>query len=136
MRTLHQTLMGLTLVGLLCAGAGFLIPGGATATAQHGHPAQPEAQAHFDAMVEQLELSDDQRAAIAPLFGRGYTLMLELHEIHASMAAEMNEEQRERFAQMVHDMLGGPIAPPHGEAGPHPAHDDLHREAPHTDGLH
>lgn len=108
MRTLHRALMGLTLMGILCVGAGFLVPGGATAIAQHGHAAQAEAQEHFDAMVAELGLSDGQRAAIAPLFGRGFMLMTELQEIHRAMAAEMTEEQREKFAGMMHHMMGGP----------------------------
>ena len=128
MRTLHQALMGMTLIALLAAGAGFLHQGGQTAIAQHGHAEQAEAQAYFDAMVQELELSDEQRAALAPLFGRGYSLMLELHQVHAAMAEEMNELQRERFAPMVHDMLGGTGESMHSEHGAtqHSPHEGLH----------
>jgi hypothetical protein len=119
MRTLHNTLMGLTLGALLLAGAGLLIPGTPQALAQHGHTEQAEAQAHFDAMVEQLELSDEQRAAIAPLFGRGYSLMLELHQIHAAMAAEMTGAQREQFADMMQHMLGGSMEALHEDGAMH-----------------
>ena len=53
MKTLHACLMGTFAVALLAVGAGFLVPGGHAAIAQHGHAEQAEAQAHFYAMMHE-----------------------------------------------------------------------------------
>jgi len=125
--------MGITMIGVLTLGVGFLLPGGEEAIAQHGH-GNAEAQDHFDAFVEQLELSDDQRAAIAPSFGRAYGLMAEMRQLHEAIAAELTEEQRAEFGHMAHEMMRGSMAEGmHGE-GMHEG--EMHEEEHHGEGLH
>lgn len=122
MKILHCPLMGALTLGLLAVAAGFLTTADHTAIAQHGHGAQAEtqaeAQAHFDNLVKELELTTEQRAAIAPSFGRAFALMQELHGLHETMAAEMTEAQRAKFEAMMRHALGGATseAHPHGAA--------------------
>ena len=123
MRALHHALMGITMIAVLTLAAGFLLPGGEVAIAQHGH-GNAEAQEHFDAFVEQLHLTDDQRAAIAPSFGRAYGLMAEMRQLHETIAAELTEEQRAEFGTMAHEMMCGSMA------------EEMHGTGMHEEGLH
>lgn len=112
MRTLHYALTGLMLVAVVAISAGAVQPWMSTALAQHGnggaaqHGQAADAEAHFAAVAEQLGLSAAQQAALATPFEQGMTAMQELHRVHEAIVAELTDEQAQKFAQMVHEMMG------------------------------
>ena len=67
--------------------------------------------------------------------------MQELHRLHGVIAEALSEEQREKLAEMVHEMMGGgmhrgdeyhdAVGQMHGHGDVH-EHGRLHRD----DGLH
>ena len=119
MRTLHQVMMGVTLVALLAVSVAFIQPLAVAAVPQHGQVGQhgdaggagrelgtPEEM--FAMFSTHLELTDEQRHAVAEPFAEGFAAMQELHRLHEVIAAELTEEQQETFTGMIHEMMAGP----------------------------
>jgi len=112
MRTLHRAMMGLMMVGILAAAVGVIQPWTPTAQAQHGQHG-PEGQAidpkeHFEAWAAELELSSPQREVLTTPFMDGFAAMSELQRLHGVIARELNDVQKEKFAKMLGQMMGGP----------------------------
>ena len=114
MKTVHQALMGITLVGALAVSLGFVLPHGhgalhaeaqhGSAQGQHGHAMSIQDQ--FEAFATHLELTEEQKEAVAAPFQEGMMALENLHRLHSMIAAELTEEQQHQFAEMVHGMVG------------------------------
>lgn len=104
MRTLHFAMMGVMSVAVLAValGATHFLP--LTAEAQHGHGAEP--QSHFEAVAGMLELTADQRQALAAPFQEAFAAMQELHRLHDAIAAQLTDAQRDKLREMVHERMG------------------------------
>jgi len=86
--------------------------------AQHGHASA--AAEHFHALIEQLALTEAQQDAVAQPFQEAFAAMQKLHEMHAVIAAELTDDQRERLAEMIHEMLADSFGQePSGHDAPH-----------------
>jgi flagellar motility protein MotE (MotC chaperone) len=137
MKSQHHTLMGIGLVAVLAICVVTTQPWAAVAgtqdsrvgEAQHSHATEAqhshagEAQDHFHALVEQLDLNEDQQHALSEPFHEAFAAMQKLHELHGVIAAKLTEEQRGKLAEMIHEMLGGAAAEQmHEHGAPHEAH--------------
>ena len=120
MRTLHRTMMIVMLAAILAVGVGAVPSWSFTAEAQHGHAAEPKT--HFDEIAERLELTAAQRETLAEPFHEAMAAMQELHRLHDVIARDLTDEQKNKLAQMIHDVMGG-SASKHGR--------DHHGEARH-----
>jgi len=117
MKTLHHAMMGVMMLAVLAAAVGVIQPWAPTAEAQHGqHDADGPAidpQEHFAAWAAELELSEPQREVLTTPFVDAFAAMGELQRLHGVIVSELNEMQKEKFAQM----LGQMMTAMHGEAG-------------------
>ena len=122
MRTLQHAMMTLMLAAVPAVAVGAMQPWslaaeaqhGQAADTQHGHAADP--QAHFDEVAGRLELTAAQREALAEPFDEAFAAMQELHRLHDVIAAELTDGQKEKLAQMIHEMLGASFsAQQHGQ---------------------
>jgi hypothetical protein len=117
MRNLHRALMGVTFVAVLAVSVTMIQPWalaavtqhGDGAGAQHGHQAAgPED--HFSAMAAELELSAEQQHALAEPFAEAFAAMEQLQHLHEVIAEQLTEAQQEKFAEMVHVMMGAAMS--------------------------
>lgn len=110
MRTLHRALIAVALTAVVVAGLGALEPWNHAALAQHGQPQHEgagDSQDHFDVVATRLELTSDQRQALAGTFEEAMAAMQELHRLHDVIAAQLNDGQKEKLAELMHEAMGG-----------------------------
>ncbi len=126
MKALHHALMGIALVAVLAISVGAIHPWISAAEAQHGDAAErqhghaAEAQDHFHELTAQLELTTEQQHSLAGPFEEAFAAMQELHRLHEVITDELTDKQTEKFAQMIHEMLGASFAEQqHGHDAPH-----------------
>ena len=60
----------------------------------------------FDAFSAALELTADQKEAIADPFHEGLGALQNLQRLHDMILSELSEEQQQQYVEMVHGMLG------------------------------
>ena len=103
MRTLHRAMMTVMLAAILAVGVG---------EAQHGHSTDP--QDHFTDIAERLDLTAAQRETLEEPFHEAMAAISELHRLHDVIARDLTDEQNNKLAQMIHDVMGG-SASKHGQ---------------------
>jgi hypothetical protein len=110
MKTLHRAMMGVLMTGVLALGFGTFGPWAGVLEAQHGEPAQhghaDSPMPPFEHVADALELTAAQRESLEQPFAEAVAAMQQLHHQHEVIAAQLTDAQKEKFATLVHQMMG------------------------------